>query len=208
MLALLLSLMLSVAQASSTTEPHPHQGVAPKHSVPSRTADLTATETASLLQGGSVRRQVKYSDGGRGVSIMDVKGTPEQVWAVIDDFASYPGWVDMLEETEVYGRNGSEVLVRFKLKVMGKDVEYFIDHERRVDRGYVTWQLDYSRLSDIDDSTGYWLVYEAPDHPGHTRVEYTVDLRLKGWVPGFVEDMLANKGLEKATGWVKKQVEG
>ncbi|MCB9776936.1 MAG: SRPBCC family protein [Alphaproteobacteria bacterium] len=196
------------AVASSTTSPHPHQGVAPKFTVPARTTSFSDKEAEQLLAGQSVRKQVKYENGGRGISIMDVKGTPAQVWAVIDDFGSYPSWIDMLQETEVYGKNGNEVLVRFKLKVMGKDVEYFIDHERRVDQGYVTWQLDYSRESDIDDSTGYWLVYETPGRPGYTRVEYTVDLRLKGWIPGFVEDMLANKGLDKATGWVKKQVEG
>lgn len=207
-LFLALALSLAPARASSTTEPHPHQGVAPKFSVPRRTTDLTDAEVQALLAGDSVRRQVRYDSGGRGISIMDVQGTPAQVWAVIDDYASYPAWVDMLQETEVYGRSGTEVLVRFKLKVMGREVEYFIDHERRVDQGYVTWQLDYTRLSDIDDSTGYWLVYDAPDRPGYTRVEYTVDLRLKGWIPGFVEDMLANQGLEKATGWVKLQVEG
>lgn len=213
---LLLSLLLTLAGgalasrsalASSTTEPHPHQGVAPKFTSPKATV-LSAEEKALLAQGSSVRKQIKMETGGRGISIMDVQGTPAQVWAVIDNYAAYPNWIDMLEACEVYGRSGNEVKVRFELKVLGKSVEYFIDHERRPDLGYVTWQLDYSRTSDIDDSTGYWLVYPSPDRAGYTRVEYTVDLRLKGWVPGVVEDMLANKGLEKATGWVKLQVEG
>ena len=34
-----------------------------------------------------------------------------------------------------------------------------------------------------------------------------MDMRLKGWVPGFVENMLAKKGLTMATSWVKKQAE-
>ncbi len=209
-MTLLLALALSLsspALASSTTTPHPHHGVAPKFTDPQPSA-LTADEVAELEAGKAVRKQVKYDDGGRGVSVMDVAGTPEQVWAVIDDFSSYPEWIDQLRECEVYGRSGTEVLVRFKLRVFGRDVEYFIDHERRPDLGWVTWQLDYSRESDIDDSTGYWLVYPSPDQPGKTRVEYTVDLRLKGWIPGVVEDMLANKGLDRATSWVKAQVEG
>jgi len=195
------------AHASSTTTPHPHQGVAPKFTNPQPTS-LDAGEQAQLAAGRSVRKQVRLDDGGRGISIMDVHGTPAQVWAVIDDFGSYPKWIDMLQECEVYGRSGHQLLVRFKLKVMGKDVEYFIDHDHEPEKGFMTWQLDYSRESDIDDSTGYWLVYPSPDRQGYTRVEYTVDLRLKGWVPGFVEDMLANKGLDKATSWVKLQVEG
>jgi hypothetical protein len=206
-LLLLALLVAPPALAASTSAPHPHQGVAPKFKAPAAQT-LTEAELAQLSAGKAVKRQVKYEGGGRGISIMDVKGSPEQVWAVIDDFSKYPSWIDMLEECEVYGRSGNSVKVRFKLNVMGKPVEYYIDHDRRADLGYVTWQLDYSRQSDIDDSTGYWLVYPAPDRPGHTRVEYTVDLRLQGWIPGFVEDMLAKKGLEKATSWVQLQVEG
>ncbi|NOY27211.1 MAG: hypothetical protein GXP62_15185 [Oligoflexia bacterium] len=184
-----------------------HTGSAPKVTNPTP-QDLSAAEQAQLVAGKAVRKQVKYQGGGRGVSVMDVHGSSEQVWAVIDDFSSYPDWIDDLDECEVYGRTEHQVLVRFKLRVLGRDVEYFIDHNRRPDLGYMTWQLDYSRDSDIDDSTGYWLVYAAPGHPGYTRVEYSVDLRVKGWVPAFVEDMLANKGLDKATSWVKVQVEG
>ena len=74
------------AVASSTTSPHPHQGVAPKFTVPARTTSFSDKEAEQLLAGQSVRKQVKYENGGRGISIMDVKGTPAQVWAVIDDF--------------------------------------------------------------------------------------------------------------------------
>ncbi len=206
--ALLLALALSFAPgfAASTSRPHPHQGVAPKFRSPTAQS-LTEAEVATLTAGKAVRKQIRYETGGRGIAIMDIQGSPEQVWAVIDDYGSYPRWIDMLQACEVYGRQGNSVKVRFLLNVMGKDVEYFIDHDRRPDLGYVTWQLDYSRESDIDDSTGYWLVYPAPGREGFTRVEYTVDLRLSGWVPSFVEDLLARKGLEKATSWVKLQVE-
>ena len=87
------------------------------------------------------------------------------------------------------------------------DVVYFIEHSFHKSEGYMTWTQDYTRESDLDDSTGYWLVYPSPDTPGATRVEYTVDMRLKGWVPGFVENMLAKKGLTMATSWVKKKAE-
>ena len=86
-------------------------------------------------------------------------------------------------------------------------VEYFIKHNLHEKEGYVTWTLDYSRESDLDDSTGYWLLYPSPDNPDHTRVEYSVDIRIKGWIPKFIETMLAEQGLEDATKWVKKAVE-
>ncbi len=202
-----LGLMSSPVLAADANAPHPHQGVAPKFSDPQPSA-LTAADEALLVSGKSVRKQVRYEKGGRGVSIMDVQATPEQVWKVIEDFGSYPSWIDNLEVCEIYSRTGEHIYVQFELKMMGFGVEYWIDHVYRPEKGSMTWQLDYSKHSDLDDSTGYWMVYPSPADPTKTRVEYTVDLRVGGWVPGFVEDVLANKGLEKATSWVKQQAEG
>lgn len=212
-LALGLSLVLGPlaaapeAQAADAGAAHPHQGKAKKFSNPTAST-LTADETAKLLAGGAVRKQVKYADaGGRGISIMDVAATPDQIWAVILDFGSYPKWIDQLNSCKVLSKSGQHIFVDFQLKVLGMGVQYWIDHTYNKEKGTLTWQLDYSKQSDLDDSTGYWLVYPAPDHPGFTRVEYTVDIRVSGWVPSAIEDMLAKKGLEQATGWVKKQAE-
>ena len=151
------------------TVPHPHTGVAPKFSSPSPTA-LNAEEGAKLAGGESVRKQIRYEDGGRGISIMDVKGSPQDVWNVIMDFSSYPNWVDMLENTDIYFNNErNRIKVAFTLSVLGIDVAYWIDHRYDLDAGHMTWQLDYDKHSDIDDSTGYWLVYAAPNRPGFTR---------------------------------------
>jgi uncharacterized membrane protein len=195
------------AFAADANKPHPHQGVAPKFTNPSPVS-LTAAETAKLESGKAVRKQVRYETGGRGISVMDIHASPERVWEVISDFPSYPNWIDNLETCEIYQKSGEKILVHFELKVFGMGVEYWIHHVYRPEQGSMTWTLDYSKESDIDDSTGYWLVYASPGRDGYTRVEYTVDLRLSGWVPGVVEDMLANKGLEEATTWVKKQSEG
>jgi hypothetical protein len=212
-LALALALSLApaffgaAAEAADANAPHPHKGKAKKFSNPTAST-LTAEESAKLLAGGAVRKQVKYADsGGRGISIMDVAATPEQIWAVILDFGSYPKWIDQLSSCKVLSKSGQHIFVEFDLKVLGMGVQYWIDHTYNKEKGTLTWQLDYSKQSDLDDSTGYWLVYPAPDHPGFTRVEYTVDIRVSGWVPSSIEDMLAKKGLEQATGWVKKQAE-
>ena len=205
----LLALLLcysSAVLAADATKPHPHQGVATKFSSPTQTA-VTAAETADLLSGKSVRKQVRYETGGRGIAIQDVKASSDAIWAVIRDFNSYPNWISNLESCKVYQTSGDHTFVQFEISALGIGVEYFIDHTYKPTAGAMTWQLDYSRLSDLDDSTGYWLVYPAPGHDGYSRVEYTVDLRMSGWVPKMVEDMLANKGLEQATSWVKKQAE-
>jgi hypothetical protein len=204
------SLLLSVTQpswAADPNSPHPHQGVTERFSNPKPTV-LSKEEAATLESGAAVRRQVQGKSGGRGVAIMDVKATPDKIWKTILDYSKYPNWIDDLEKTKVYGGSAEKGYnVEFELSVFGMEIIYYIDHDFHPDRGILTWNLDYSRESDIDDSTGYWLVFPAPGRPGFTRVEYSVDLRLKGWVPGIVENMLAKKGLVLATSWVKQQAE-
>jgi len=205
-LFLLASLLGATALAADATKPHPHQGVATKFIAPAPTP-LTESEKALLEKGEPVRKQVRHDTGGRGIAIMDVNASPEKVWAVILDYSGYPNWIESLESTSVYAQGGGHYKVQFNLSVAMMDITYYIDHHHQPAKGYLTWQLDYSRESDIDDSTGYWLVYPTPGYEGWSRVEYSVDLRLKGWVPGIVENMLAKKGLIVATSWVKKQAE-
>lgn len=207
MFSILISVFLGVAIAADKNSPHPHKGVGERFTNPQPTA-LTPVETQKLAKGEAVRRQVRSDAGGRGIAIMDIKAGPEKIWEVIADYKGYPNWIDNLDRTHIYGGDKTNgYMVEFELSVIGMDIVYFIDHDFYPEKGYLSWQLDYSRESDIDDSTGYWLVYPAPNKPGYSRLEYSVDLRLKGWVPGIVENMLANKGLTLATAWVKKQAE-
>ena len=46
-----------------------------------------------------------------------------------------------------------------------------------------------------------------PTADGRTRVEYSVDVGVDAWVPGFVRNYLTDQGIKQATQWVKKQAE-
>jgi ribosome-associated toxin RatA of RatAB toxin-antitoxin module len=206
MLTFLLMLAAEQAHAADPDKPHTHQGIATPFSNPKPTA-LEASDVALLKTGKSVRKQVKQGNGGRGIAIMDVDAPEETVWAVITDFDMYPKWIDQLESCEVYEKKGDKIFANFVISTMMIEVGYYIEHTYSPGKGHLTWTLDYSRESDLDDSTGYWLVYPSPDNPGKTRVEYSVDLRVKGWIPSFIEDMLADQGLEDATTWMKRESE-
>jgi len=204
---LLLALVLGLSPASfaaDANKPHPHQGVATRFTNPARTT-LTAAEEATLQSGQPVYRQIRLESGGRGVAIFDIKASEEKVWSILTAYAKYPQWIDQLKECEVYKRDSGHLFVRFKLGMSALGAEYYVDHTFSPDKGMLTWTLDYSRESDLNDSTGYWLVYPS-GRDGVTRVEYTVDLRV-GSLPGFIEDMLATKGIKDATTWVKREAE-
>lgn len=208
MLLIALSLVSAVAWAADADKPHPHQGIVTAYEGAPPRVELTDDELATLARGEAVRKQVQYgSGGGRGVAVMDIDAPTKYVWSKIGDYSSYPSWVDNLEECEIYKKDGKNVYVRFDASMMGIGAEWYIHHIYNVPAGYVTWTLDYDRKSDLDDSVGYWRVTELSADPPKTRVEYSVDVRVASWIPGALEDSLAQKGLVIATSWVKQQAE-
>lgn len=195
-------------RASDAGKPHEHQGrIAPYRGAPPPLA-LSPADLATLAGGQALLKQVESENGGRGVAVMDIRATPARIWSRVVNYPMYPTWVDNVAACETYRTEGNLIFTRFVLDPVGMTVEYWIRHVDRRPAGYITWTLDYSRQSDLDDSVGYWRVTPLTTDPPLTRVEYSATIQLKGWIPGFVADMIANKGLVNATAWVKKQSEG
>ena len=199
--------MLSMnSYAADPDKPHPHQGKATVFTNPQKTS-LTADEVTLIQSGKPILKQVRQGNGGRGIAIMDLNASQDVIWNVITDYANYPSHIPDLKSTKNYSVSDSNIYTHFILSSMMMTVEYYVKHNLNKEKGYVTWTLDYTRLSDLDDSTGYWYMYPSPDNPGKTRVEYTIDVRISGWVPKVIQTTLADRGLKDATKWVKKAVE-
>lgn len=210
-LLLAASLVVSAATpavAADATKPHPHQGVVAAHRGKPEVPKLTNDDLKQLAAGKPVRKQIKKGDaGGVGLAVQDVHAPVDVVWQRILDYPAYPRMVDGVIETEVYEQSGDHIKVRMIINATVMRVEYFIDHTVKTGDGYVTWTLDYDRESDLDDSVGMWVVEPVPGKPGWTRVFYSVNVKLRGWVPSFVEGMIADSGLTQATAWVKRESE-
>ncbi len=194
--------------AAAPTGPHDHQGVIAPYEGTPPAMELSAEQRAQLDRGKAVMVQVQDSaGGGRGMCIQDVAAPPEAVWSRITSYDQYPRWVGPVSECANYEVEGDHIKTRFVLKGLGFRIQYFIDHIYRPDQGFMTWTLDYSRKSDLDDSVGYWFVEPHPARDGWTRLYYSVDVRMKGRVPKFVQDLVTRQGLKEATGWVKRESE-
>ncbi len=204
LLLALFALPVAVYAADAGT-PHPHQGVLKPYPKPPRATTLTPKDHQALAAGQPVYKQTEGETGGRGVAVFQVKAPPQVVWQTISSFHMYPQWIDEVEVCEVYKKAGNAIFVRFVLKSMGVSVEYFIEHDYRPASTWGTWTLDYGRESDLSDSVGSWLVTEVS--PGVSQVEYSVDLKVSGWVPGFIRKIIVDNGLEDATQWLKVQAE-
>ncbi|MCP4500977.1 MAG: hypothetical protein GY822_13545 [Deltaproteobacteria bacterium] len=198
--------MSSPAQA----EAHDHKGVLQPFKGAPPQVKLSAADETRLAKGKSVRKQAKSEGGGRGMVIQDIHADVKTVWSRITDYAKYPTMVDDVTECSTYkGADISKdvIYARFVIGGFGFSLEYFIKHTFKPKQGYMTWTLDYDKKSELDDSVGYWYVVKHPLKTGWTRVYYSVDVRVGSWVPGLIEDMIADKGLEKATSWVRLESE-
>ncbi len=203
--ALLAVGLFGASQAAA--EAHPHRGVLPKIVGAPKVTKLSDAERKTLAGGEAVRKQVKEKGAGRGIAIQDVAAPPGVVWGRILNWKRYPKMVDNVKKVEVYEKKDGHIKTRFVVGGFGFSVEYFIDHTYRPKKDYMTWTLDYDKLSELDDSVGYWVVKPHPTKKGHSRVFYSVRVKTSSFVPGFIEDMIAENGLVKATEWVKRESE-
>jgi carbon monoxide dehydrogenase subunit G len=203
--ALLLS---SSAEAADPTKPHGHTGlIAPYKGAPP-VPTVSAADAAILAKGDAVLQQVKNEGGGgRGIAIQDIHADNATVWSKITDYNKYATMVEGVKECGTYEKAGDHIKARFVITAMFMNIEYYVDHVYKPADNWMTWTLDYTRESDLDDSVGFWRSSPVPDKPGWTRVFYSVEVRLKGWVPAMVENMVAKSGLTQATGWVKRESE-
>jgi ribosome-associated toxin RatA of RatAB toxin-antitoxin module len=207
--ALVVAGALVLAPALALADAHPHQGVLKPYAGKPPKVKLTAGDLTALAKGEPVKKQMesKGSKGGRGLAVQDIAAPPEVVWGRILDFERYPKMVDNVKACSVYARKGEHIKTRFVIGTFAISIEYFIDHVVNQEQGWMTWTLDYTKESELHDSVGFWFVEKHPEKAGWTRLYYSVDLAVSGWVPGFVEDMLREEGLTRATSWVKREAE-
>lgn len=192
------------ALAADASKPHVHKGELKPYPDTFKPVPLSAAEKAQVAAGKPVFKKMEGDEGGRGVAVFQVNAPPAVVWDVLQQFERYPTWIDNVDETEVYRKKGEDVDVRFEISSMGVSVEYFISHKVRDKDRYMTWTLDYSRESDLGDSVGAWKVDAVEGDANKSVVTYSVDLKTRGWVPGFIRTLLVDKGLQNATSWVAK----
>ncbi len=191
-----------------SADPHPHNGVLAPYDGEPPDIPLTLGERKTLDTGTPVYKTIKMEEGGRAVAVFRVNTPADAVWSVISDFASYPQWIDSLKEAEVYRRDGDNILVRFRIQKFPVNITYYVNHNypmAKKPRG--AWDLDYSIKSHVHDSVGFWKVVPLKEDSNRCDVYYSVQIKLSGWIPGFIKDYLVDKGIKEATSWVKIQAE-
>lgn len=190
--------------------PHPHQGIVKPFPGGDPGVKLNAGALKTLKEGKPFKTQIQSGTAGRGMVVQDVKAPTSVVWDRILDFDYYNKMVPKTAESQTYRkeklRHGQQrIWVRMKVGFPMLKLQFFINHLYDPAKNSLTWTLDYSKKSDLDDSVGFWYVIPHPDNPEHwTRVYYSVEVSMFSWVPKFVVDFMSKQALTDATAWVKK----
>ncbi|KAL1518681.1 hypothetical protein AB1Y20_002968 [Prymnesium parvum] len=196
--------------AANPNVPHIHNGIMDKYeNVPPSKYGISVADVSleRLRSGRPVIKMISGKKGKRCVTIQDMNAPESVVWKVITDLPNYPKMVEGCEACDVYKTErklggGRVDYARYQVGAMGFKIEYFMQHNFEPSKHCFTFHLDYTRLSDLSDTVGYWYVEALDD--GWCRVYYSTDSMLPGWIPGFAKDSLINLAAKRATGWVNK----
>lgn len=165
---------------------------------------LSVHEELQLREGERVERVVMPAGStGSGVSVQDVRASPDEVFCNVAAFESYTSLIKTVRNVEIYERTAgtAKALIevsRFKLKLY---VNFTLNMPARM----ISWTLDRDNATPfIRECVGYWYIEDLGDvRPGWSRVWFVVRVRLRPYVPKIIEGLVARVGLRRATKWVR-----
>jgi hypothetical protein len=186
--------------------PHPFAPILqPIVSTPEKLT-LSEKESQILLKGKPVVRQSTKGQAGSGIAVQDIDAPAEYVWKVILSHDRYGEWVSNIDRCHVYKKVGRLWYIDMLTSFLWFKSQLYMIHRIQRPMGYISWTLDRSRTSDLQDVTGYWRITPFPGDSSRTRLEYGSQL-VAGNAPDFVIRFLTRDSLLDGTAWVKKQSE-
>jgi len=200
---------LSLVAGASDSEPHYHDGKLTRYELGPPSVLLSDADEAKLRSGKPVMQVLEDELGARRlVMVQDIAVPPQIVFGRICDTNNYAQMVDGVNLCANYDTAQAEGGLRtvkstYEIAVMHLKFKYFMTHQVDPAQHCMTFHLDYDRKSDIDDSVGYWYVMNQGRQS--SRVYYSCECKLRGWVPSPVYNVMTKEALKKATTWVERE---
>ncbi len=137
---------------------------------------------------------------------IDVNATPEQIAAVIADFASYPEWVSAIKSVEVVEEyeDGYASQVRFTLDAGVLSDEYTLRYEYAEDLSRIEWHLVAPSKMQRRQDGSYDI---AATGEGTSTVTYTLAVDLTIGMIGMFKRKAEKAIMDTALRELKRRVE-
>ena len=204
---LALSLMLAwTAYAADLFVPHPHEQTLTPFTSPPELLKLDEKETALLKKGEAVLRQSEENESGSGVAVQMISAPASLIWDTILRYDQYKDWVKNIDDCKVYRSVNDQIYVSMDLSFWWIHSKLYTVNTIHKNQGYMSWELDRTRTSDVIDLVGYWRIEEISKEPALTRVEYATEM-VVGRFPDFIVNFLTRDSLTNGTEWVKERSE-
>lgn len=202
-------LSLSLVLGASESQPHYHKGKLARYDIGPPTLMLSASDESRLRSGRSVQQSLPGEDGvsQRMIMVQDIKAPCDIVLGRIMDLDKYPKMVSGVDACATYDsktdKGVTTVKSVYEISAVHMKLKYYMEHHYDPKERCMVFHLDYSKRSDLDDSVGYW--YVEPTGRSSSRVYYSCECKLRGWVPPPVYSLLTKEALNKATTWVERE---
>ena len=142
--------------------------------------------------------------GQRASESINVNATPETLFAVVVDFASYPSWVADLKQVSVvaHDENGAAQDVEFRAAAFGRSSTYTLRYDYSAAPNAISWsQVTGDLTTKLDGS------YRFDTDGTGTKVTYELDVDLMVPLPGFVKNRAASRIMTQALRELKARAE-
>ncbi len=174
---------------------------------------LTDKETAALDAGDILTQleEIPDKDVKKAVAVAIVDAPPEDVFAVLTDYANFTHFMPYCEKVEVRKRKGQRSRVRFALNFpwpLG-DRHYVLELTDRVDEvdGVRVWASRWTYVpgsGNIDDAYGAWEVVSCG--PERSLVRYTAFTDPGGKLPVWARNSATKVAIPKVIQGLRRRV--
>lgn len=137
-------------------------------------------------------------------SSIDIAAAPEQVMAVIADFAAYPEWADQVKSVEIVepGSGDRPRRVRFTMDAGPIKDSYTLDYTWAGDGRSVSWTLVKGQMQRAQDGS-----YALAEGKGTTTVTYSLAVDLNIPMIGMLRRKAEKVIIDTALKGLKRRVE-
>jgi carbon monoxide dehydrogenase subunit G len=137
---------------------------------------------------------------------IEIEATPEDILAVITDFAAYPRWAQGIKKTEVRKKDsrGRPKEVWMEAASMGIGAKYTLTYTYTAKNGGLSWTSKDAEGA-VRTIDGEYVLEPVGD--GKTRVTYRTTMQVAVKVPGFLKKQGERMVINTALGGLKRQVE-
>lgn len=140
-----------------------------------------------------------------------IRETPEKIFQVITDYATYPEWATNVKEVDIrrVDEDGRAGLVGYRAAAMGRSASYVLEYFYGTNPLRVSWRLAHGDL--VRRLDGRYVLNSLDDDGAGPRTEVTYELEVDVSMPmsGFLrrraESRILRSALEDLRSWIEVQ---